>query len=118
MRHLLCGTAALLALAGPFVSPVAAQDCDITIGIVLELTGPAGAYRQAGAKAAEMALRLKYAGVPVDRLVVESDLARALDDATAPGAQRRVFALPTYTAMLALRDELVGRGAAEGSFAS
>jgi UDP-N-acetylmuramyl tripeptide synthase len=71
-----------------------------------------------GTRAAEMALRLKYAGVETDRLVVEPDLARALDGATAPDAQRRVFALPTYTAMLALRDELVARGAAEGSFAS
>ncbi len=71
-----------------------------------------------GTRAAEMALRLKYAGVETDRLVVEPDLARALDGATGPDAQRRVFALPTYTAMLALRDELVARGAAEGSFAS
>ena len=37
--------------------PAAAQDCPITIGMVMELTGPAGAYGQAGAKAAEMALR-------------------------------------------------------------
>ena len=71
-----------------------------------------------GTRAAEMALRLKYAGVETDRLVVEPDLARALDGATGPDAQRRVFALPTYTAMLALRDVLVARGAAEGSFAS
>ncbi len=34
-----------------------AADCDITIGVVLELTGPAGAYGQAGAKSVEMAFR-------------------------------------------------------------
>jgi branched-chain amino acid transport system substrate-binding protein len=34
-----------------------AADCDITIGVVMELTGPAGAYGQAGAKSIEMALR-------------------------------------------------------------
>jgi ABC-type branched-subunit amino acid transport system substrate-binding protein len=34
-----------------------AADCDITIGVVLELTGPAGEYGQAGAKAVEMAFR-------------------------------------------------------------
>jgi lipid II isoglutaminyl synthase (glutamine-hydrolysing) len=67
-----------------------------------------------GTRAAEMALRLKYAGVPVDRLVVEPDLGAGLDRALS-GA-RRVFALPTYTAMLALREELVARGAARGSF--
>ena len=47
--------------------------------------------------------------------MVEPDLAPALDEAPRRGAQGRVFALPTYTAMLALRDVLVaprrGRGA-------
>jgi ABC-type branched-subunit amino acid transport system substrate-binding protein len=55
MRKLLCGTA-MLALAG-LGGAAAAQDCPVTIGMVMELTGPAGAYGQAGAKAAEMALR-------------------------------------------------------------
>jgi UDP-N-acetylmuramyl tripeptide synthase len=71
-----------------------------------------------GTRAAEMALRLKYAGVPVERIAVEHDLAagldRALDGDGSPPA--RLFALPTYTAMLALRDLLVARGAARGSF--
>ena len=62
-----------------------------------------------------MALRLKYAGVPEERLRVEDDLDRALDAATSDGGGR-LFALPTYTAMLALRDVLVDRGAARGSF--
>jgi len=35
----------------------AASQCAIEIGLVMELTGPAGAYGQAGAKAVEMALR-------------------------------------------------------------
>jgi hypothetical protein len=47
---------------------------------------------------------------------VEPDLERALDAALADGAGR-LIALPTYTAMLALREVLVGRGAATGSFA-
>src|SRR6185312_16674062 len=34
-----------------------AADCDITIGVVMELTGPAGPYGQAGAKSIEMAFR-------------------------------------------------------------
>ena len=71
-----------------------------------------------GTRAAEMALRLKYAGVPEDRIVVEDDLARALDRAVAAGpAGSPLFALPTYTAMLALREELVDRGVAQESFA-
>jgi UDP-N-acetylmuramyl tripeptide synthase len=69
-----------------------------------------------GTRAAEMALRLKYAGVPVDRIAVEPDLAAGLDRALR-GGDGRLFALPTYTAMLALRDLLVARGAARGSFA-
>jgi ABC-type branched-subunit amino acid transport system substrate-binding protein len=34
-----------------------ADDCTITVGLVMELTGPAGEYGQAGAKSVEMALR-------------------------------------------------------------
>ncbi|MGZ6707100.1 MAG: MurT ligase domain-containing protein [Solirubrobacteraceae bacterium] len=69
----------------------------------------------AGTRADEMALRLKYAGVPTDRIQVVGELDAALD-ASLQGAER-VFALPTYTAMLALRDLLVARGAVQGSFA-
>ena len=54
MRKLLFGTT-MLAAVGAAAIPAAA--CDITIGMVMELTGPAGAYGQAGAKAVEMALR-------------------------------------------------------------
>ena len=69
-----------------------------------------------GTRAAEIALRLKYAGIPSDRLVVESDLDAALDTALQAG-EASLYALPTYTAMLALREALVERGAARGSFA-
>jgi lipid II isoglutaminyl synthase (glutamine-hydrolysing) len=69
-----------------------------------------------GTRAAEMALRMKYAGVPAQRIVVRPRLAEGLDDALSC-ADGRVFALPTYTAMLALRDVLVDRGAAGSSFA-
>jgi UDP-N-acetylmuramyl tripeptide synthase len=69
-----------------------------------------------GTRAEEMALRLKYAGVPATRIAVAPDLAAGLDTALY-GAGRRVFALPTYTAMLGLRDELVRRGVAGSSFA-
>ncbi|MFV0491745.1 MAG: ABC transporter substrate-binding protein [Pseudorhodobacter sp.] len=39
------------------VSALTASACEITVGLVLELTGPAGAYGQAGAKSVEMAFR-------------------------------------------------------------
>jgi lipid II isoglutaminyl synthase (glutamine-hydrolysing) len=63
-----------------------------------------------GTRAAELALRLKYAGVPREALALVPDLPRALDDALAGAEERRVFALPTYTALLGLRDELSRRG--------
>ncbi|MDQ3722467.1 MAG: MurT ligase domain-containing protein, partial [Actinomycetota bacterium] len=69
-----------------------------------------------GTRAAELALRLKYAGVAPERLHVVHDLEAGLDAALADG-EGRLIALPTYTAMLALRELLVARGAATGSFA-
>src|SRR5439155_13971220 len=50
---------AMTALAGLALAPAAgkAADCDITVGLVMELTGPAGEYGQAGAKSVEMAFR-------------------------------------------------------------
>jgi UDP-N-acetylmuramyl tripeptide synthase len=64
----------------------------------------------AGTRAAELALRLKYAGVNADRIHVVPGLAAALDDALASTAGERLFVLPTYTALLELRDELARRG--------
>jgi lipid II isoglutaminyl synthase (glutamine-hydrolysing) len=64
-----------------------------------------------GTRAEEMALRLKYAGVDVE-IAVERDLGRALDAALAAAAGERVYALPTYTALLDLRDLLAKRGLA------
>jgi lipid II isoglutaminyl synthase (glutamine-hydrolysing) len=64
-----------------------------------------------GTRAAEMALRLKYAGWPLQRLRVEEGIAASLD-AALEGADGRLFALPTYTALLELRTLLARRGAA------
>ncbi|HEX3802621.1 MAG TPA: MurT ligase domain-containing protein [Solirubrobacteraceae bacterium] len=64
----------------------------------------------AGTRAAELAVRLKYAGVPESAMSVVPNLPEALDQALDTAADGRVFALPTYTALLALRDELSNRG--------
>ena len=64
----------------------------------------------AGTRAAELALRLKYAGVSTERLIVVPSLAPALDEALAASPSHRLYALPTYTALLELREELSRRG--------
>ena len=65
----------------------------------------------AGTRAPEMALRLKYAGWPEAAIEVVPVVEAALDAAVA-GADGRLFALPTYTALLELRKLLAGRGLA------
>ena len=69
-----------------------------------------------GTRAPELALRMKYAGVPEERIALRPELRGALDDALA-GAPERLFVLPTYTAMLELRELLAARGVAARSFA-
>jgi UDP-N-acetylmuramyl tripeptide synthase len=64
-----------------------------------------------GDRAAELALRCKYAGMPEDAIEVVPELERALDRGlklTPAGEELTV--LPTYTAMLALRKIVAGRG--------
>ena len=64
-----------------------------------------------GDRAAELALRARYAGVDDAAIEVESSLERALDrglELTPSGGE--LVVLPTYTAMLALRKIAVGRG--------
>ena len=66
------------ALAGGVLAALAAgsaaQACEVTVGLVLELTGPAGQYGQAGAKSVEMAFRdLNEAGGVLDGCKLVTD---------------------------------------------
>jgi UDP-N-acetylmuramyl tripeptide synthase len=71
----------------------------------------------AGTRAPELALRLKYAGVQTERIEVVDDLPGALEKAVAGGERTRpLYVLPTYTAMLSLRELLVRRGEATSSW--
>ena len=87
----------------------------------------AGRVRRAtcsGTRAEEMALRLKYAGIDAP-IAIERDLRRSLDAAVAAGGAGEagegggappgvpLYALPTYTALLDLRDMLADRGLAK-----
>ncbi|WP_048647255.1 ABC transporter substrate-binding protein [Nitratireductor soli] len=57
MKKILLATTVFAGVFAGLAMPAAAQNCDITIGLVMELTGPAGQYGQAGAKSVEMAFR-------------------------------------------------------------
>jgi len=85
----------------------------------------------AGTRAPELALRLKYAGIESHQIEVVEDLGQALAGAAAdrPAADHPdadadtdadtdapLYVLPTYTAMLALRELLVRRGEASSSW--
>jgi len=64
-----------------------------------------------GDRAAELALRFKYGGLDETAIEVVPELETALDrglELTPPGGQ--LVALPTYTAMLALREVVARRG--------
>jgi UDP-N-acetylmuramyl tripeptide synthase len=74
-----------------------------------------------GSRAADLATRLKYAGIDPDRIELESELAPALSEAAGVGGTAGtepapLYALPTYTAMLALRELLVARGEASSAW--
>jgi hypothetical protein len=70
----------------------------------------AGRVVCSGTRAEELALRLKYAGMPAERLEVVPGLERGLDRALEADGGSRLYALPTYTALLELRDLLAARG--------
>jgi UDP-N-acetylmuramyl tripeptide synthase len=75
----------------------------------------AGGVRRAicaGTRAPEMALRLKYAGWPEGSIEVVPAIGNSLDQALSE-TPTRLFALPTYTALLELRKLLADRGLAE-----
>ncbi len=84
------------------------------------LAGRVHSVTCSGTRAAELALRLKYAGVEPKRIAVVEDLAQALDRAAADyldeGGKPPLYVLPTYTAMLSLRELLVARGEASSSW--
>lgn len=76
-----------------------------------QLAGRVAQVVVSGTRAADMAVRLKYAGVPADRIDEQPELGQALDRVLAISpAEQPLYLLPTYTAMLELREELVQRG--------
>jgi lipid II isoglutaminyl synthase (glutamine-hydrolysing) len=81
----------------------------------------AGRIRRAtcsGSRAPELAERLKYAGIDSAQISVQPDLSLALEEAAADRGEAHapLYALPTYTAMLSLRELLVARGEARSAW--
>jgi lipid II isoglutaminyl synthase (glutamine-hydrolysing) len=74
------------------------------------LSGSVRSVTCAGTRAAELALRFKYAGISEERLDVVPGLGEALNRALAATGSGRLFVLPTYTALLELQEELASRG--------
>ena len=75
------------------------------------LLGSVGRLVATGERAAELALRFKYAGMPSTAIEVLPSLEEGLDrglELTAAGDE--LVALPTYTAMLSLRELVARRG--------
>ncbi|MFH0937548.1 MAG: MurT ligase domain-containing protein [Candidatus Daviesbacteria bacterium] len=62
-----------------------------------------------GVRAADLALRLKYAGFDPRYLIIQTDLQKALRQAR-EGLKGRLFILPTYTALLKLQAILASMG--------
>ena len=63
-----------------------------------------------GLRAEDLAVRLEYAGIAASAIEVERSFDAALDRALALTTSGRLFILPTYTAMLAIRALLERRG--------
>ncbi len=76
------------------------------------LSGSVRSFTASGTRAAELALRMKYAGLDPDRITVVDDLERGLDHALQDG-EGPLYVVPTYTALLELREILTRRGQAE-----
>jgi UDP-N-acetylmuramyl tripeptide synthase len=77
-----------------------------------QLAGKIRTVTCSGTRADELALRLAYAGIDRSRIVVEPQIERSFDAAVAGAvsAATPIFALPTYTALLELRNAIARRG--------
>jgi len=60
-----------------------------------------------GIRADDMAVRLKYAGIPAERIIICRDNDQLLDLCT--GQTKPVYLMPNYTAMLSLRERISKR---------
>lgn len=69
-----------------------------------------GRWWVSGIRAWDMAVRLKYAGIEPSKIVVLPSAKAALDAALAESRDCTLYVMPTYTALLEVRDLLTRRG--------
>jgi lipid II isoglutaminyl synthase (glutamine-hydrolysing) len=62
-----------------------------------------------GTRAADMAVRLKYAGFNIESIIIENNLSKALEQAKR-ALEGTLFIFPTYTALLTLQRLLAKKG--------
>lgn len=75
------------------------------------LRGRVGLVVVSGTRAEDMALRLKYAGLDTSLLRIEKEPGRALESGLAATARgETLYVLPTYTAMLGIRQMMRKKG--------
>jgi UDP-N-acetylmuramyl tripeptide synthase len=112
VRTLLAGGAPKLALVALNDATADGRDVSWIWDVDFEpLLGGLDRLVASGERAAELALRFKYGGLEESAIEVVPGLEQALDRALAlTPAGGELVALPTYTAMLALRDIVARRG--------
>ena len=74
---------------------------DVDFEILTRLEDKLDRILVSGIRAYDMALRLKYAGIDSNKLIVEQDYNKLLD--TIAGQEKPVYIMPTYTSMMDLR---------------
>ena len=83
---------------------------DVDFEILAFMQEKVGAFYVSGIRAEDMALRLKYAGIPEDGILIEHDENKLIDRLIeASGENETIYLLPTYTAMLDIRKNLKDR---------
>jgi len=83
---------------------------DVDFEILASMEERVRAFYVSGIRAEDMAVRLKYAGIKPERIIIEKDYHRLIREALQKtGAGETCFILPTYTAMLDTRKILKKR---------
>jgi UDP-N-acetylmuramyl tripeptide synthase len=83
---------------------------DVDFEILTLMGETTSAFYVSGIRAEDMAVRLKYAGISTDRIILRKDYPALIDEALGKaGENGTLYILPTYTAMLDIRKILKKR---------